>query len=323
MFICKKLIHKITTMKNSLLISLYSSLLLITSHIFADPVDSLRALSIAQRFYATKAPILKNGRQQSFNFALSQKLEYVSNQNPVRQGRKSASKEYLYYVFNVENDGGFVIVAGDDASYPIIGYGTQGHFETENQPSNLKGWMQWYAQQLIEIKDKSLKADKEIETTWSNILSGKSLLKSAKVTAVAPLIQTKWNQSPNYNNLCPYDILGFGRSVTGCVATAMAQIMNYHKFPAKGRGRGTYTANGIPQSYFLDANIYDWNNMPNELSDQSNNLQKNVVARLMADCGASVNMNYSAKSSGAMDIDIENGYESKFSYPNFFRLTLL
>lgn len=158
-------------MKQSLLTTILCLLIFTTANIFADPVDSLRALSIAQKFYATKAPILKSGRQQNLNFSLSQKLEYVSNQNSVRQGRKSAGKEYLYYVFNVENDGGFVIVAGDDASYPIIGYGTQGRFETANQPSNLKGWMQWYVQQLIEIKDKSLNADKEIETTWSNILN--------------------------------------------------------------------------------------------------------------------------------------------------------
>ncbi|MCU0468417.1 MAG: thiol protease/hemagglutinin PrtT [Arcicella sp.] len=312
-------------MKKYLLVSLTSILLFYCNVAFTEPIDSLKALTIAQKFYLSKAPIPKNSRQQSSTFLLAQKVEYVAGQNAVRKGRQSADKEYLYYVFNVENDGGFVIVAGDDASYPIIGYGTQGRFEIENQPSNLKGWMQWYEQQLIEIKDKSLKADKDIENTWNDILSGKSQPKSARVTAVAPLLQTTWDQNPYYNDLCPYDNDARENSVTGCTATAMAQIMKYWNHPYQGRGIGGFYANGINKSFVIN-NVYDWSNMPKELSWYSSSGQKNAIAKLMIDCGASINTTYNSAQkqygggSSANPDNLPNAYIKNFSYSSSVKI---
>lgn len=104
-----------------------------------------------------------------------------------------------------------------------------------------------------------------------------------------PLMTTKWNQSPYYNALCP------ANSVTGCVATAMAQIMKYWNYPAKGTGFHSYNH---PTYGTLSANFggttYQWSSMPNTV-----NSANNAVATLMYHCGVSVNMDYSPQSSGA------------------------
>lgn len=145
------------------------------------------------------------------------------------------------------------------------------------------------------------------------------------VSAIEPLIETKWAQGSPYNNLCPKrkDLTDGTKCVTGCVATAMAQVMNYHKYPATGNGYISYETNW---SKSLSANLaditFDWGNMSDTYDDNSSDAQKEAVANLMKACGYSVYMDYNAKdengkysgSSGATSVDIPYALINNFGY---------
>jgi hypothetical protein len=116
-----------------------------------------------------------------------------------------------YYVFNAEDNAGFVIISGDDAIDEVLGYSTSGNFDFDNMPANVRAWMQGYVEQISNLATYSVPARAS----------------SNQLQAISPLITTKWNQDAPYNNMCP-DHNG-QKSVTGCTATAMAQVMNYHQ----------------------------------------------------------------------------------------------
>jgi hypothetical protein len=277
---------------------------------FTNPIDSLQALNFAQKFYALQNPQAKSGRSIAFNFSIEQKVAYQGISNNSSKSRLTAQDEYLYYIFNVGESNGFVIVAGDDASLPILGYSITGHYDSKNLPINLLKWMDGYKDQLQYIKDDKLSATSEIKTEWQNFGNTKS--KSSRIASVSPLIQTTWNQNPYYNKFCPYD--NSGQSVTGCTATAMAQIMKYWNYPSKGKGFGSYTVNGGTGATIPIDATYDWTNMPASLGTSSTTTQNNAVATLMYNCGASVGMQYSSTSSGATPTP--EAYISNFSYAN-------
>ena len=282
---------------------------------FSNPIDSLQALNFAQKFYALQNPQVKSGRNSAFNFSTEQKVAYQAPFNNSSKSKLAAQDEYLYYIFNVGENNGFVIVAGDDASLPILGYSITGHYDSNNLPINLLKWMDGYKDQLQYIKDNKLSATSEVISEWKTFMNSKS--KGSRVASVGPLIQTTWNQSPYYNKFCPYD--NAGQSVTGCVATAMAQIMKYWNYPAKGQGFGSYKVDGgIGGNVQIEGTTYNWGNMPTSLGTSSTTIQDNAVATLMYHCGASVNMNYSSDGSGSSAItgDVANSLKTNFSYSN-------
>jgi len=125
------------------------------------------------------------------------------------------------------------------------------------------------------------------------------LKSQAAASAVAPLISTKWDQSPYYNLLCPFDNTKAERTVTGCVATAMAQVMKFWNYPATGTGFHSYnhSAYGTLSANF-GSTTYSWTEMPNQLTSSSTTAQKNAVATLMYNCGVSVDMDYGVSSTG-------------------------
>lgn len=279
--------------------------LLIPFFVSANPVDSLRALLIAQKFYANRLPDLSASQKAALPFRLSQKRPLL---NPKTD---KTNTNFLYYIFNVGDSNGFVIVAGDDAAHPILGYSTTGYFETENQPSHVASWMQTYADQLQEIKDKRLTTTPEITKEWQDIRD-ELLQKSTVSPVVGPLLSTKWDQSPYYNDQCPYD--GSRRSVTGCVATAMAQIMKYHNHPNRGSGFHEYKHQRLG---WISADFntgYDWGSMPNSLSWLSSSASKNSIAKLMYHCGVSLDMNYGANSSATPTYNVPYALASYFYY---------
>ena len=221
---------------------------------FSNPIDSLQALNFAQKFYALQNPQAKNGRSSAFNFSIEQKVAYETISNNSSKSRLAVQEEYLYYVFNVGESNGFVIVAGDDASLPILGYSTTGHYDSKNLPINLLKWMDGYKEQLQYIKENKLQAPETVKAEWQNF--GVSKSKSFRIAAVSPLIQTAWGQNPNYNIFCPIDGTTGQRSVTGCVATAMAQIMKYWNYPSKAKGNGSYTVEGGGACECMDGGYY-------------------------------------------------------------------
>lgn len=201
-----------------------------------------------------------------------------------------------YYVFN--NDaGGFVIIAGDDAVAPVLGYTSTGAFDANNLPEGLKDLLKSYEQQIAAL-GKNYKAN---TTSTRAEFTGEKLLNTAK-----------WNQGAPFNKYTPNNY------VTGCVATAGAIVMKHHGYPAKGVGSHSYTWNGqnLTASFEHD---YDWANMPDRYTD-GNDEAFDGVARLMSDLGIAVNMQYANGGSASALEDLVTALKKYFGYSKYARL---
>jgi hypothetical protein len=255
---------------------------------FSKQVDADFASTIATKF------IHKNQSSSKRN-AVSLKLHYTSVQDVSLEQNKRAGAKNSYYIFNFTDNKGFVIIAADDKVNPILGYSLEQSFDIAKAPSNVLGWLKRYDEEITRIVAIE---SMPVHTEWERIKSGVSAPKRA--TQVAPLLQTKWDQSPLYNDSCPKDPSTNSLSVTGCVATAMAQTMKYWNYPAKGAGSNQYTLNtfGTLKADFSKS-VYRWGDMTNTLTATSTMNSKTAVAQLMRDCGYAVNMQYSSKGSGA------------------------
>lgn len=203
-----------------------------------------------------------------------------------------------FYIFASE-DGGFILVSADDCVLPILGYSVTGEFPLNDMPVHVAEWLDLYAQQIAFCRLHEVDNGKgEAEEQWNMLVKG--VVPPAPLTAVSPMLSTTWNQSPRYNNLCPYDSTGGGRSVSGCTATATAQIMKFWNHPTTGYGSHSYnTTNYGTLSANFGATTYQWSSMPNSLNSSSSTTQINAVATLMYHIGVAAHMNYSASGSGA------------------------
>ncbi|MCL2168049.1 MAG: C10 family peptidase [Lentimicrobiaceae bacterium] len=235
------------------------------------------------------------------------------------QNQNSLESQVVYYVFNV-GEQGFIIISGDDIAYPVLGYSTQGKYEPDNLPSNFQIWMQDIFNTIVEGISNNLSSNNQIQEEWDAYLNRDAdyFLKTRAEKAVNPLIQTTWNQSYPYWNQCP--IYSGSNCYTGCVATAMAQLMKYHNHPATGTGSSSayYTSSlgiYIPSvSYNVN---YNFNNMGGATPTTSDAITN--VARLMYHCGVSVQMNYTPTGSGAYSEDVGEAITNHFSYDKAIR----
>ena len=233
--------------------------------------------------------------------AQQQAYSFWGKQMPQKAKAKSrtattASTSDAYYVFN--NDaGGFVIIAGDDAVTPVLGYTSTGSFDAENLPDGLKDLLKSYERQIAALGD-SYQAN---QTATRAAFTGEKLLNTAK-----------WNQNDPFNK---YTQNGYP---TGCVATAGAIVMKYHGYPAKGTGSHSYTWNGQTRSASFE-HTYDWANMPAKY-DGTNDAAFDGVARLMSDLGVAVEMQYAKGGSGATMEDLVTALQKYFGYSKYARL---
>lgn len=233
--------------------------------------------------------------------AQQQAYSFWGKQMPQKAKAKSrtattASPSDAYYVFN--NDaGGFVIIAGDDAVTPVLGYTSTGSFDAENLPDGLKDLLKSYERQIAALGDNYVAN----QTATRAAFTGEKLLNTAK-----------WNQGNPFNKYTPNNY------VTGCVATAGAIVMKHHGYPAKGTGSHSYTWNGQD----LTANFehdYDWANMPTKYT-VGNDEAFDGVARLMSDLGVAVEMKYAKGGSGASMEDLLTALKKYFGYSKYARL---
>ena len=227
------------------------------------------------------------------------------------------------YIFNGAQ--GFVVMAADDCVQPILGYSLEGSFAVEGMPSNLIHWLQGYNDEIQFAIDSKLSQSAETKQQWNALLEGNAKAGLYSIV-VAPLVQTHWDQLPYYNNLCP--LINNVRAVTGCVATAMAQVMKYWNYPTTGSGSKTYTSGGqsiggvtyptIPNLYAnFGGTTYGWTNMPTQLNSGSSQTQVNAVATLMFHCGVAVSMQYNVANSpgsSAFPTDIPTALTTYFRY---------
>lgn len=233
--------------------------------------------------------------------AQQQAYSFWGKQMPQKAKAKSrtattASPSDAYYVFN--NDaGGFVIIAGDDAVTPVLGYTSTGSFDAENLPDGLKDLLKSYERQIAALGDNYVAN----QTATRAAFTGEKLLKTAE-----------WNQENPFNKYTPNNY------VTGCVATAGAIVMKHHGYPAKGTGSHSYTLNGKT----LTANFehdYDWASMPVKY-DGTNDAAFDGVARLMSDLGVAVEMQYDKDGSGAYIGNLVTALQKYYGYSKLSHL---
>ena len=225
---------------------------------------------------------------------------------------KEAGFENLY-IFNGEE--GFVVMAADDCVQPILGYSLTGKFVAEGMPENLIWWLQGYSDQIQDAINASLAADADVKTEWQNLKSGLSTKMTSDVV-VGPLLSTLWDQNYPYNYHCPAGTGGPGGHVyTGCVATAMAQVLKYWNYPSTGNDSYSYTHPTYgEQTANFGETIYDWANMPSTLSGSSPQIQIDAVATLMYHCGVSVDMNYGTNTSSASSRKVRDAFINYFRF---------
>ena len=278
-------------MKNNRLL-LFAGSLLIPIVVMAGPRSFQQAKAIAEKQAAL--------------------LGVTIDQKAMTKARKQGSKGEItlsqesYYVFPNANSKGFTIVSGDDRLPEIVGYSSQGSYDENNLPEGFIRFMKAYQNlyNKVNLGDaEALKNLAEIKA-WRN----KKNASAASTSAVAPLLgNIEWDQTSPYNNMCPkYDSVHV--AATGCVATAMAQVMAYYKYPKQLKADipGYVNRwNGIPMeipTITKEEGVYDWDNMLPKYNKEANatQQQKDAVAKLMYHCGAAVQMNYGPESAASV-----------------------
>lgn len=219
--------------------------------------------------------------------------------------------------FAVNTQSGFVIVSADDRLPEVLGYSDDGLFDAQNVPLGLQDLLASYDKELTDLEVSGV----------THLTSMESEEMTALANTVEPLLQSKWGQGSPYNNLAPVCSSSGAQAVTGCVATAMAQIMYYYQYPAQGSGSHSYlwVCTSEPSlSQTLSANFgattYAWSDMLDTYSGSHTLQQDAAVATLMYHCGVSIDMGYGL-SSGAFTNKVPNALKSYFGYdPNFQRI---
>ena len=279
-------------------------------NLFAEHVSADKASQVGKNFMAQKHTYITM-RGETLKMYKSIELTQVTN--------RSVDNQH-FYVFNLNNNQGWVLVADDDRAMPILGYSKSGEFVTENLPSNIEDWLVGISNEIQYVIDNDIVADERTTSQWKELFAGIStefINRGEKV--VNPLVQTRWNQMPYYNDLCPYDNQYGERTVTGCVATAMAQVLKYWNYPAVGSGSHSYSTNSYGTLYAnFGGTQYDWDNMPNRVTSTNN-----AVATLMYHCGVSVDMSYGVAATGGSGAFVISQYTNsencaEFAYKNYF-----
>lgn len=267
-------------------------LLSVWSGVSAEQISVSQAASIAEKY-------------------LGEAVNVGQNLAPAKmKGLQMSAESPEYYVFNTDGKKGFVIISGDDELTELVGYSNEGEFRSENAPENLRAWLDGYAAFVRSVRD------------------GESRPMRASVNnatpVVEPLVTTRWNQGEPYNLLCPYDSSVGVTCPTGCAATSMAQLINYHEWPVQGKGTKSYNSSYGRLTVDFSKSVYDWANMKDRYEsyyDEDKNIvnewtdtEANAVAKLMYDCGVALEMGYGLYSSGAADTEMPLALCNYFNY---------
>lgn len=285
------------------------TLLVCCISMIAQQRSESEAIQIAQEFFG------KRGKSPQLSVVPTQKVN-AQVRKKVASARRAPAKSASFYVVNDDANNRFVIISADERMYQILGYSDNGTFDSENAPEGLMELMAGY----------------DIEYDYiTNIPQTSPVLSSRNevVNPILPLIKSKWGQGSPFNLQCPLSSNG-GKSVSGCVATAMAQILNYYGQPSQGQGGlEKYTTNSTKtwQSINYDTLTIDWSNIKDtyfyyydngkiQFAPERTDEENNEVAKLMHACGVSVFMDYDTGSS-AFSSDIPYALIKHFGYnPN-------
>ena len=276
-------------MRRNLLVII--ALLLGLTTMQAKPVDVVTAQRLGRNFIQHKALFAKN----------------AVNELDLAYTYRATNGMATAYVFNF--DGGFVILAADDCYSPILGYSYQGCFDYETAPDGLRYMLGELSKDIEKTVQLSLPVTSDILCRWKNLDAYGMMHPDRGQVIVGPLVQQRWDQGSPFNMYVP------AGCPTGCVATAMAQLMKYWEWPARGTGEHSYQWNGQTLSANFGETTYEWDNMIDYYNNGGGTPeQKQAVATLMWHCGVSVNMNYEPDGSGAYSGDVPVAISNYFSY---------
>ncbi|MDP4277467.1 MAG: thiol protease/hemagglutinin PrtT [Bacteroidota bacterium] len=262
---------------------------------FSVRIDQTKALEIAQQFFDSHRKIvgLRSAKPLQLVYTCKDSVSLL----------RSASPANYFYIFNAGDQDGFVIVSADDVVKPVLGYSDEGSFSVSRLPDNLQSMLDTYKKSI------------------SYAMQGGAIEAASTVTAdmssyVKPLLgNIKWDQTSPYNSLCPRSPVDGKPLYTGCVATAMAQIMKYFRWPVSGTGSNTDVCQVGSFTVDFSRTAYQWDKMLDTyLGGTSLPEQDSAVATLMYHCGVAVNMNYMTDGSGASVYDARKALIQNFGY---------
>ena len=269
------------------------SLALCTITLQANPINTSIAQAAAQKFATTQLAMER----------ATLDLAYT--------GQNEA-----FFVYNI-GDHGFVIIAGDDAYRPVIGYSNESTFDANNIPPALQDYLEGIAARIVRLRAKgNAIASPMVAAEWNSVLSHGRLISHNGGRGTGYFCQTKWNQDYPYNYCCPEDPAGSGgHTYVGCLATAMSQLMRFWAYPAQGIGDHCYYHDDYGQICADFGNTtYDWDNMPNVLDNNSSEAEKLATGTLCFHCGVTIDMGYGPDGSGGASGPIPGVMHDYFNY---------
>lgn len=227
------------------------------------------------------------------------KIKGDNNAKPIFTAKTQEGNPALYVFRQSE---GFLLVSADDVALPLLGYSDSGTFDPNNLPPQMEWWLGEYTRQI---------------ETASAVATPKQTATRAEASpkeAIAPLMKSRWNQAAPYYYDCP--VFEGKHCMTGCVATSMAQLMYYFKYPAIGMGEVKYTTETYKKELEMDFSEkpFDWKNMHDTYSPDASQEEGEAVAYLMKSCGYSVGMNYTPNESSTMSYLIAPALINNFQY---------
>ena len=270
----------------------------------------LLAVSLALSFQTVANPITRQQAQQNALVFMQDRGKSISMSSLRHAPMRSAQPDELrpYYVFNIGDNQGYVIASGDDCAYAVLGYSDEGSIDLNNLPCNLQAWLDGYAQQIQYLQEHGVTASRAPRETDNR-------------PAIAPMLTCQWNQYSPYNMYCPIDPVIGRQCVTGCVATAMAQVMYYYR--DRSVNQTTYEipayttkTRGINIDAIPAGSMIDWDNMIDSYNSGNypTETQKQAVGNLMKYCGTAVEMDYSSNGSGSTNYRAMRALQRYFNY---------
>ena len=281
-------------------------------------------LCMSMAFIANASPItIEQAQQEAAQFVLKKKKEQLKLNVAKRANKtlKASSNDAAFYIFNVGNNQGFVIISGDDRTNPILGYSDEGYFDDNNVPINMKAWLEDYAQQIsqLDLVEPSILKSALAAPKSENVVDTRN--------SIAPLLTTKWDQARPYWDKCPQvqnEDGEYESSYTGCVATAMSQIMKYYNYPAQttqvipsyqyGYGTGNMGEYITQTTEDLPVTTFDWAHMLDSYNGSEDQVYTDAVATLMLYVGHAAHMTYALTASGTTDPYIPKAFNNYFDY---------
>ena len=263
------------------------------------------AMLLSASLTAKPGTITEQEALQKAQEVMKGKTLSIAKSQLARTRADAASDESGLFFFNAEHEGGFVIVSADDRTEAIVGYSDEGCINLDDMPENLRFWLDGYKEQ-IRLLDGDNVSTKRVDAPVNR-------------PAIAPLIKTLWGQNSPYKNNCPiYKDL---TSVTGCVATAMAQLMYYYQYPAGSPALPAYQTDRFKISVEeKPETLFRWDKMRTSYNKDALGETADAVAELMRYCGQAVGMDYSPSGSESNDEKLIYGMINYFGYDKNTRI---